>query len=253
MTSLCLPLCFFVTFGEKNVDSSDWIEHGHISPLSSEEKIYFDSKDRHSIFIDLFTTEGLTWGWRWPQGVTLTPNIQKKYQAAASLAAAETVWLRERCVSLTGFVGVMWPAPWARVESMSSLIQWYICSCMNAAAELLWEHRESVCALVSDIISHLWSWSSDVWGHQCCLRILKSRFGCYINSEAKHNDTIWIMVSVLSPQNDQSTEELHIIGSRDLSFLRGKVRLSAGSAGFQELRNEQKRSNAKLMCNFPSR
>lgn len=23
MTSLCLPLCFFVTFGEKNVDSSD--------------------------------------------------------------------------------------------------------------------------------------------------------------------------------------------------------------------------------------
>lgn len=61
------------------------------------------------------------------------------------------------------------------------------------------------------------------------------------------------MVSVLSPQNDQSTEELHIIGSRDLSFLRGKVRLSAGSAGFQELRNEQKRSNAKLMCNFPYR
>lgn len=60
------------------------------------------------------------------------------------------------------------------------------------------------------------------------------------------------MVSVLSPQNDKSTEELHIIGSRDLSFLRGKVRLRAGS-GFQELMNEQKRSNAKLMCNFPYR
>lgn len=29
-----------------------------------------------------------------------------------------------------------------------------------------------------------------------------------------------------SPQNDQSTEELHIIGSRDLSFLRGKVLLN---------------------------
>ena len=31
------------------------------------------------------------------------------------------------------------------------------------------------------------------------------------------------------PQNDQSTEELHIIGSRDLSFLRGKVSVNKAS------------------------
>lgn len=31
------------------------------------------------------------------------------------------------------------------------------------------------------------------------------------------------IIIVCSPQNDHSTEDLHIIGSRDLSILRGKV------------------------------
>lgn len=46
--------------------------------------------------------------------------------------------------------------------------------------------------------------------------------------------SLWSSFLFVSPQNDQSTEELHFIGSQDLSFLRGKVCLKAVPAAFRE-------------------
>lgn len=63
-----------------------------------------------------------------------------------------------------------------------------------------------------------------------------------------------ISVFFLFPQNDQSTEDLHIVGAEDLSFLAGKVIfLSSTTASSPTFNKEQHmcpaERHSKLSCN----